>query len=75
MEIKVLKLFEIIEEGDSINSIISFSKIPIEIKNKYYKKNGKTIDVDMVITKWDCKLWIDLYIIKITFIWTKTLKK
>ena len=61
------KLFQKLEEGDRINSIIAYIIRPYECK--FIEHNdGKGQEV---VVKWECMLQIDLYLIRLRFIFIK----
>lgn len=69
IKIDFLKPFSFIEEGAYIDSIVAYGKIPIEFENVDVGNGyGKTI-----VTKYRCKLIINLWLIIINFNWIKNI--
>lgn len=69
--IKIRRLFQIVEEGESYESIIAFAKYPIE----FFTEDMGNGHSKTSILKYAKILRIDLWLFILTFKWEKNAKK
>lgn len=66
MDIQWTKIYKQVSEGEYANSIIAVFKYPVEFGFIDHGEKGETI-----VTKWEYRVFIDLWIIKIRFKYEK----